>query len=321
MDKEVKTQDNKKRSKKKIVLITLAAFLVIYILLQILPYRGFSGESNFKIEDGEAPLVISHGGAKHLYPENTVMAFEESFEMGVDVLEMDLCMTADGMLVTHHDLTVDATANATGEVNDYTYEQLLSMNFGYNFEDLDGDLPYRDETDTETLSRLVPMTVEEMFSQFGDDALYVMEIKDGEEVGFAAAEELNRLIDEYELWEYVCVASFHSEVMDHFVEIKDDRVNISMDMSSATTFVVANYAGFGIFFEFPHAGLQLPPSMSGIPLDNSYLEYKIHHNNMFLHYWTINDKEEMRRLIELGCDGIITDRPDLMIELLAEMGY
>ncbi len=321
MDTEVKKQSKKKVSKKRIVLISLAVFFGVYILLQILPYRGFSGESNFKIEEGEAPLVISHGGAKHLYPENTVMAFEESFEMGVDVLEMDLCMTEDGVLITHHNLTVDATANAVGEVNSFSLSEINEMNFGYNFTDIDGEMPYRDESDPEILSRLVPMTVTDMFDSFGNEALYIMEIKDGEEIGIAAAEELNRLINEYELWEYVCVASFHSEVMEHFVAIKDDRVDISMDMSAATTFVVANYLGAGIFFEFPHAGLQLPPSMSGIPLDNSYLAYKIHHNNMFLHYWTINDKEEMQRLIELGCDGIITDRPDLMIELLREMGY
>ncbi len=320
-NKEIKENKTNKKGKKRIVFITLSIVLIVYILLQILPYNEFDGKSNFKIEDGEAPLVISHGGAKHLYPENTIMAFEESFAMGVDVLEMDLCMTKDGVLITHHNLTVDATSNEIGNVNDFTIEQIQQMNFGYNFVDINGNKPFENETDTGILSRLVPMTVEQMFDAFGKDTLYVMEIKDSGETGIAAAEKLNNLINEYNLQKHVCVASFNNEVMQHFITIKDSDVNISMDFDTAAVFVALNYAGFGMFAGFEHAGLQLPSSMYEIPLDTSYLIYKAHHNNMFLHYWTINEKEQMQELIEIGCDGIITDRPDLMFEVLQEMGY
>ncbi len=309
------------KNKRRNALIIVAIIALVYVLLQILPYRGFEGTSNFKIQEGEAPLVMAHGGAKHLYPENTVMAFEESFAMGVDVLEMDLCMTKDGYLITHHNLTVDATSNASGAVNDYTLDEINAMNFGYNFVNLDGEKPFENESDPDVLNRLIPMTVEDMFSTFGADTLYVMEIKDGEDTGIAAAEELNRLINAYNLQENVCVASFNNEVIEHFKTIKHSDVDISMDFDTAAVFVGLNYSGFGMFTSFEHAGLQLPSSLYNIPLDTSYLMYKAHHNNMFLHYWTINEKEEMQKLIEIGCDGIITDRPDLMFEVLEEMGY
>ncbi len=319
MEKVQGVEKTSKKGSKKHIALVIVSIVAIYVLLQILPYVGFKGTSKFKIEEGEPPLIIAHGGAKHLYPENTVMAFEESFAMGVDVLEMDLCLTKDGTLITHHNLTVDATSDKSGKVNDFTIEQIKQMNFGHNFVDLNGNKPFENETDVSVLSRLVPMTVEQMFETFGTDALYVMEIKDSGENGIAAAEKLNTLINEYNLQEYVCVASFDKEVMQHFSEIKNIDVNISMDFDTSAEFIILNYAGIGMFTGFEHAGLQLPTSNKGIALDNSYLVYKVHHNNMFLHYWTINDKQQMQKLIEIGCDGIITDRPDLMIELLKEM--
>jgi len=56
-------------------------------------------------------------------------------------------------------------------------------------------------------------------------------------------------------------------------------------------------------------------------LDTKHLIDEVHRHNMCIHYWTINDKDEMKRLINLGVDGIITDRPDIMIDLLKELGY
>ncbi len=306
---------------RKIFFAILLILTLVYLALRFIPFSGFEGNTKFAVGQGEAPLVISHGGAKHLYPENTVMAFEESFNMGVDVLEMDLCLTKDNVLITHHDLTVDATTSSSGAVRDYTYEQLSEMNFGYNFVDIQGGIPFREEASPEVLEKLVPMTVDEMFASFGDDTLYIMEIKDQGDDGIIAGEELNRLINEYSLQENVCVASFSNEVMEHFKGIKDDKVNTSTDFGSAAQLIVANFLGFGRFINYEHAGLQLPTSLKQIPLDNSIISEMAGSNNMFLHYWTINDGEEMRELIMLGCDGIITDRPDIMFEVLEELGY
>ncbi len=314
--------NNIAKNKRGILKLTIVLSIILfYLLLQIMPYKGFSGLSNFKVEEGEAPFVIAHGGSKHLYPENTVMAFEESNAMGVDVLEMDLCLTKDGILITHHNLTVDATSDASGYVNDFTYEQIISMNFGYKFVNINGDKPFENETDPLVLSRLVPMTVEQMFETFSNQTLYIMEIKDSGDIGVAAANELNSLINKYNLQENVCVAAFDQEIIQYYNTIKDDAVNVSMDFNTATSFIVLNYLGFGMFADFDYAGLQLPSSYSVIPLNTPYLMYKTHHSNMFMHYWTINNKQEMKDLIELGCDGIITDRPDLMFEALQELGY
>ncbi len=319
--KENKIKKGGHKFNKKIILVFLFFVILFYVILQLIPTAGFSGNSKFVKAQNGVPLVIAHGGSKHLFPENTAMAFEESYNMGVDVLETDLCITKDGVLITHHNLTIDATSNDSGAVKDFTLEQIKQLNFGYNFVDINGNTPYKNEQSTEVLSRLVPMTVEEMFLQFGSDTLYVMEIKDSGEDGIKAAIELNRLINKFSLQQHVCVASFNSEVMEHFTEIKHKDVNISADYDTSTKFIVSNFLGLEAFFNFEHAGLQLPTSMKSINLDNNIILKMINNNNMFLHYWTINDKDEMEKLILLGCDGIITDRPDLMFEVLQQLGY
>ena len=165
------------------------------------------------------------------------------------------------------------------------------------------------------------MMVEELFQEFDRDVTYIMEIKDSGALGKQAAKQLNDLIVAYGLEEYVCVASFDEDVLDYFLEIKDEDIIVSLDYDTATEFIVANLIGYGIFMDYEGYGMQLPIEEMGVPLGNRYLQWKIHKNDMFVHYWTIDDKEDMKYLINNGADGIISDRVDLLLEVLEEMGY
>lgn len=308
---------------RKIITKVLLVLLVVYVALQVVPYGKNKIDNPFTKQD--RPLVIAHGGAKAMNPENTWMAFEYAYDLGVDSLEIDLCMTKDGILVTHHNTTIDATSDHSGNVYDYTYEELQQMNFGADFTALDGSQPYasitHEQLQTEYKNKLHPVDIEELFQRYGNTILYIIEVKDEGELGVQAAETLLSLIDEYDLESYVCVASFHEDIMEHINAVKSDTVVTSLDMGKATDFVILNYAGFGIFGNFAGAGFQLPMEEYNVPLATKYLIYKIHKNDMFVHYWTINTKEEMRICINNGADGIITDRPDLLYEVLEELGY
>lgn len=310
--------------KKKIILLVLSLFIGVYILLQVLPYGKKEIDTPFKIKEGERPLVMAHGGAKLMNPENTWMAFDYAYELGVDVLEMDLQITEDGELITYHNNELEDFSNAEGLVSELTYAEIKQYNFGANFTDLDGNMPYRDLSDEQRViygDALVPASLEQMFQKYGPDMLYVCELKNEGELGRKSAEKMVELLKKYGMEDKVCVASFHKDTMEYFLSIAPENTVTSFDMSTATSFVIANYVGYGIFMDYPNNGLQLPMSQKGIPLDLEYLVYKIHKNNMFLHYWTINDIDDMKKCIELGADGIITDRPDLLIQLLDEMGY
>lgn len=307
--------------KKNKVIIFLLVLVMVYTMLQVVPYNKDKRDTPFRIAEGETPLVIAHGGAKKLNPENTVFAFENVYDMGVDVLELDLRMTKDGVLVTHHNATIDETSDHQGKVKDYTYEELCAMNFGYQFKDVNGKYPYRENVDASIREKLVPMRAEDMFARFGSDVSYIMEIKDGGKLGEKAAKQLNDFIVQYGLEKQVCVASFDEDVLEYFNEIKDEAIITSLDYETSTSFVVANLIGYGIFMNYDGYGMQLPMEEMNIPLGDKYLIWKVHKNDMFVHYWTIDDKKDMKKLIQNGADGIITDRPDLLIEVLDEMGY
>ncbi|MEG0239716.1 MAG: glycerophosphodiester phosphodiesterase [Anaerorhabdus sp.] len=310
--------------KKKIILFTLVAFIFIYVLLQIIPYGKNKITNAFRIETGSRPLVIAHGGAKLMNPENTWMAYDYAYELGVDVLEMDLQITKDNQLVTYHNNELEDMSNTAGLVSEHNYVDLKKYNFGENFTDLQGYQPYKNLSLEERESfgdSLTPANLEEMFQKYGKDVLYICELKNYGDLGQKSAQKILDLIQQYNMEEYVCVASFDQDTLNYFISIAPDNIITSFDMGTATNFIIANYVGYGFFLNYPQAGFQIPMDKFGIPLATDYLVYKIHHNNMFVHYWTINDVEDMEKCIQLNADGIITDRPDLLIQLLHDLGY
>ncbi len=305
-------------------LLTICIIGFIYVVLQFIPIDNIKYDNSFMVEEGEAPLVIAHGGGKVLNPENTWMALDYAYELGVDVLEVDLHLTKDNVLVTYHNNTLDDLSTASGKVADYTYDELKEHNFGQFFVDLDGNMPYKNLSQEELASydyALSLASLEEMFIKYGKDVLYVVEIKDDGDLGIKAADELMRLITKYEMEEYACMASFHPEVIAYINDNKTTNMINSYDFDTSLMFVIASLVGFDYFMDSPSHGFQLPTSEYSIPLTSPYLLSKIERHDKFIHYWTVNEIDEMMLCIEANADGIITDRPDLLIPLLEELGY
>jgi len=268
----------------------------------------------FRIEKGSRPWVIAHGGAKKLYPENTPFAFEQVQQFNIDVLEMDVCMTKDEILVTHHDLTIDRMSDGSGDVISYTFEELLAFNFGDGFKDLQGNYPYKD-------SSYIPIgTLEHVMSQYGNMYLNI-ELKNRGENGKRAAEKLLELIAKYDLYDKVLIASFSDEVLDHLVEISAGKIPISTSEEETKDLVFTGLSAADYLYHPTAVAAQIPTRNSGINLDTKRIINACHRRDMAIHYWTINDKAEMKKLIEMGVDGLITDRPDLMQEVLEELGF
>lgn len=265
----------------------------------------------FIIRQGETPLVIAHRGGRNLAPENTLVAFDNAVAMGVDVLEMDVCVTADGIAVTLHDLTIDRTSDGSGDVSTFTFEELQAFNFGAKFRALNGTYPYADVH--------VPIpSVEQIFARHPNQLMEI-EIKSPGALGRVAARELVRLIEAYGMARKVIVFSFFDDVMQYYRSVAPRDFFIGASLGESIQFVSAVLANRDTIvplradmFAFPH-DLQLAWSPAVIRAAN------IH--RIGIHYWTVNGKDDMRRLIEKGAHGIITDRPDLMFEVLEEMGF
>lgn len=267
----------------------------------------------FLTETGKPSMVVAHRGGRGLYPENTLVAFDSAVILGVDVLEMDVALTKDSVLVTIHDETIDRTCDTTGKVIDYTYAELQAFNFGYNFETASGTFPYR--ANPVRIPRL-----EDIFAQHPNEFM-VIEIKDGGETGKRAADKLMHFIRTYNMKEHVAAFSFSNEVMDYFHSINTDDVFTGAAINDGLSFVLGVRANPDTVLPIRVDVFAFPLDMFGIDLSSDTIIRAAHRHNAAIHYWTINDKDEMKTLIQKGADGIITDRPDLMQEALTELGY
>lgn len=252
----------------------------------------------------DRPLNIAHQGGEHLRPSNTMLSFENGVALGIDVLEMDIHSSADGVLVTIHDHTVDRTTNGTGRVNELSLAQLKALDAGHYWTDDDGaTYPYRGKGVTIA-------TLEEVFTAFPDMQM-VIEIKQAEP---SIVEPFCTLIAEYEMTNKVLVASFLQPVIDEF-RVECPLVATSAARTDTIKFYILQLLRLQNLTSPNYAAFQVPEYFSGIKVVTPHFVKAAHSRGVKVEVWTINDSADISRFLALGVDGIITDRPDLMQEV------
>ena len=296
----------------KIGLGALALVALIFLVAQILPARGkVPGQNPWRPRPGQRPLVIAHGGGQGLHPPNTLEAFEHAAALGCDALEMDLRLTRDDVLVTLHDESIDRTSDGRGRAIDFTVAELKATNFGYKFKDPGGAQPYRN-----TAARIA--TLEELFQKYPTTPM-IVELKDRGTNGAKAAARLSALITRYQRAADVIVASFDDATLNEFRRLSGGNVFTAAAVNTIKWFVLLSRLHLDWFAPTGNQALQIPTTKYGYRLDFPALIRAAHRRNMAVHYWTINDPGEMKRLINLGVDGIMTDRPDLMLKVAGQI--
>ena len=250
------------------------------------------------------PVAIAHRGSRVLWPENTDMSFQGVYELGYRHFETDLHITADGALVCMHDPTVDRTTESAGRVEHRTLEQLQSLDAGYRHESAEG-FTYRDS------GARIP-TLAWLLTTFPDTSVVVDMKSDG------LAEHLAALVDDLGAHERLIVGSFSDSRLAEFRAITGGRVATSVGAIRARMWVLASRVGRGAGGEA--SALQLPTHVRGVRIIDQRLVDAAHGVGIQVHAWTVNTVTEMTRLLELGVDGLITDRPDLLKDLLVERG-
>jgi glycerophosphoryl diester phosphodiesterase len=297
----------------KWIWIVALAGVVVTVGLHFAPQWGHVPDANpWRPAPGRPVLVIAHGGGQGLQPPNTLQAFDYAVSLGCDALEMDLRITRDGVLVTLHDETVDRTSNGAGRVADLTLAEVKALNFGARFKDPSGAQPYKDNP-----ARLG--TLEELFTRFPSMPM-VVELKDRGTNGVRAAQVLARLIRRFQRVTRTIVASFDDDTLERFREISRGEAFTAGALGETKSFVLETRAWLDGWHPVAFDALQIPVAKQGYRLDFPGLVAAAHRRNLAVHYWTINDPAEMRRLIALGADGIMTDRPDLLRQVLASPG-
>ncbi|MBE6567978.1 MAG: hypothetical protein E7657_04890 [Ruminococcaceae bacterium] len=317
------------------------AFLFVFLLvINIIPPKENVKENPFLVEKGALPMIAAHRGGGVQNPENTLMAFREAVNTyGADIIESDLYLTRDGYLVYNHDGYIDRTSNVNGDLTaeeveklcedqenrhyiaDMTLEELEKYNFGYYFENENGERIYKDVENPRALGIGIA-TVERLFDMFYEtnpDLLFIVEIKDEGERGKTACRILSETLEKYPAYrDRIVVGTFHDEIEE---ELKTNYPDLyrGAPTGTAAKFIITQMLRVNLFDRSDFACLQIPTSYDlgiTVHLDKKTYIRRAHRRNIAVQYWTINDEETMRALIELGCDCIMTDDPALLKQVL-----
>ncbi len=229
--------------------------------------------------------IYAHRGASGYAPENTLDAFSLAAELGADGVELDVHFTKDGQVVVIHDEKIDRTSNGQGAILDYTYEELLSFDFGCKFygERRGVKLPLL--SDVYELLAPLGLTVN-------------VEIKANDPAICAACHEIAL---KYDMQDKVIYSSFNHFQLAKMKEVAPDAF-------------VAPLYGFNMLNPWDYcANMNASashPKKDQIQLLPSYVE-ECHKRGIRVHPWTVNKEEEMHLLVQAGCDALITNFPDI----------
>lgn len=253
----------------------------------------------------EQPLVIANRGGKGLWPENSLFAFERASALGVDMLEMDLHLSSDGELVVIHDSTLDRTTNGEGPVAARSLAQLQALDAGYRWSADGGQShPYRGQ------GVRIP-TFTEVLERFPSIAK-VIEIK-VPDVGMEA--QLCDTLTAHQQRDKVIVGSFYDRSLQLFRE-QCPGVATSAGPGSVRLLLALNWIGLGSVLSPSYQALQIPEAHSGLAIASRSLLQTASQRGLNVQLWTINEQPDMRRLLDLGADALITDYPDRALQVL-----
>jgi glycerophosphoryl diester phosphodiesterase len=278
-------------------------------------------------------LNISHRGGADEFPENTLFAYAESLKAGSHMLEADVYQTADGELVVIHDATVNRTTNGSGAVNSMTLAQIKQLDAAHCFTRAPpafggancgsaGPFPYRGIATGAVAPPpgysandfRIP-TLRELLQRF-PDTLINLELKPDERGAGSYEGKLAALLAEFGRTDDVIVASFLDSAA---VAFKAQAPQVSTSVPTGqVALAVATGLGPGEGVTVGHDAFQVPIEFSGVPVTSPEFVADAHARGLAVHVWTIDDAATMRELLCMGVDGIMTDRPSVLHEVLAD---
>ena len=288
--------------------IRLCSFLWLILLFTPIPKR-----SKHPMLQESHLLVMAHRGGADLAPENTMEAFHRAAQLGVDVIELDVHLTKDGHLVAIHDDTIDRTTDGTGRVNDLTLAEIQSYDAGYHFVDFQGNKSYRHQ-------QVVIPTLETVFQEMPTNIRYTIELKETNDATLyeEICDKVWHLMCTYDVKDKVLIGSFDQKILDMMTNLTNGEAIVSAGKQEVAKFVLLHKLGLHALYRTKVDSIELPIKAAGISLMDKRLIDAAKKRGMAIRYWTINDKKTMNRLIQLDVDGIITNRPNVLIELLKE---
>ena len=255
---------------------------------------------------GEPPIVFAHRGGADEAPENTLEAFGAAVALGFRYLETDVHLTRDGVLVAFHDDRLDRVTNGRGAIADLAIAEVEAADAGHRFSPDGGrTFPFRDR------GVRVPR-LEDVLSRWPQCRVNIDPKTD------ACVAPLVAVIDRLDAWERVCFGSFSDRRLQRIRRLGRGRACTSMGPRAAAVARLAAAAGW-----MPRLGadcVQVPLRHARIAIVTARFVRAAHRARLPVHVWTVDDEPTMQRLLDLGVDGIMTNRPRLLRAVLARRG-
>jgi glycerophosphoryl diester phosphodiesterase len=237
--------------------------------------------------DWPGPIPFAHRGGASDNPENTMPAFQHAVDLGYTYLETDVHATSDGVLLAFHDANLDRTTDGTGVINELSLSQVSKAR-------VDGREP-------------IPL-FEDLMEQFPNARVNIDCKAD------SAVDALIASLKRLDCLDRVLVGGFS--------DARLRRFRREFGGALCTSFGPQQIAALRFTGRVPWGGqvAQVPVRQGPLTIVNAKTVERAHRRGLHVHVWTIDEASEMQRLLDLGVDGIMTDRPQVLKDVLIERG-
>jgi glycerophosphoryl diester phosphodiesterase len=280
------------------------------------PYFGSFGFLAAQTGSGTGdprPMILGHRGCAGRAPENTLLSFERCLAEGGDAIESDIQVTRDGVPVLLHDADLLRVAGTARDVAELTRMELERLDAGYHFTiDDRGHVEPDDDAAFRAKGLRVP-TLEEAFTRF-PDARFNLEIKTN---AHDAVASVVALVERFERADLTLLAAADDGIMRALrAELARRRVPAATSASVSDVAAVIRTALEGATPPAEIMALQIPTQFGDRELVTPALLDHAHRHGVAVHVWTVNEEREMHRLLDLGVDGLVTDFPGRLRDLV-----
>ena len=235
--------------------------------------------------------VQAHRGASAYAPENTLPAFRMAVDMKADGIECDLYQSKDGVFVVCHDETIDRTSDGTGKVAEMTYAEIAKHNFGCRF--------HPDYCKAENF--ITAPALEQMLDVVKDMKVINLEITEFVDEEETALNALYAIIAKYGIVDRVIVSSFYIDVLKHLKALHSDVF---------TCYLYAGHQENAVQIALDNHCNAIHPEIGSV---TKKVVDDAHAHGLQVNCWTANSREMIEKAVAIGCDGVITNYPDLAL--------
>lgn len=257
------------------------------------------------------PLVYAHRGGAALRPENTLLAFDHGLALGADGLEFDVQLSRDGIVVVHHDTTLERTTDGRGAVRHYTAQELGQLDAGYWFQpDREGDVGAAADYPWRGRAGGVP-TLREVLRRYPDVPI-IVELKDND------PELARRTIDDLRATHSVdraALGSFYCGVL-RAARQYEPCVTTGAAREETRWALYRSWVRWPVA-RTPYREFQVPERSGRTTIVTPRFIEHARRSGIPVKVWTVNEAADMERLLRWGAAALISDRPDLAVRVVS----